>query len=75
MRIPMPSRKSPVQRFLGKLTDPLERTSGIRASLPSVGSNGARKAGLIAGAVVGLTAGSAGISSLRRRNGGAREDS
>ena len=77
MRMPMPSRKSPVQRFLGKLTDPLERTSGIRVGLPSVGSNGARarKAGLIAGAVVGLTAGSAGISSLRRRNGGAREDS
>ncbi len=75
MRIPIPSRKSPVQRFLGKLTDPLERTGAIRAGLPSVGSDGARKAGLIAGAVVGLTAGSAGISSLRRRTEGARQDS
>jgi len=35
----------------------------------------ARKAGLIAGGVAGLTAGSAGISSLRRRLEGARDDS
>jgi hypothetical protein len=35
----------------------------------------ARKAGLIAGGVAGLTAGSAGISSLRRRLEGARNDS
>ena len=35
----------------------------------------ARKAGLIAGGLAGLTAGSAGISSLRRRLEGARDDS
>lgn len=33
------------------------------------------KAGLVAGGVVGLVAGSAGISSLRRRLEGARDDS
>jgi hypothetical protein len=75
MRIPIPSRKSPVQRFLDKVTHPLEQTSGIKTSLPNVGSNNARKAGLIAGAVAGITAGSAGISSLRRRTEGARDDS
>jgi hypothetical protein len=75
MRIPVPSRKSPVQRFLDKVTHPLEQTSGIKTSLPNVGSTNARKAGLIAGAVAGITAGSAGISSLRRRTEGARDDS
>lgn len=75
MRIPIPSRKNHVQRFIDEVTHPLEWTSGLKASLPSVGSDNARKAGLIAGAVAGITAGSAGISSLRRRTEGARDDS
>jgi hypothetical protein len=72
MRIPLRNRKNPVHRLLDELNG---MPSGIKASLPNVGSDNARKAGLIAGAVVGLTAGSAGISSLRRRTEGARDDS
>lgn len=59
--------------------------SGIKARLPGVGSGNALKAGLpegkglkaglIAGGLAGLAAGSAGISSLRRRTEGARDDS
>ncbi|MGI8572082.1 MAG: hypothetical protein ACR2L9_05565 [Solirubrobacteraceae bacterium] len=82
MRIPIPSRKSRLQRFLDKVNDSLDVPSGIKSSLPSVksslpsvASGNARKAGLIAGTLAGLTAGSAGISSLRRRNEGARDDS
>ncbi|MDQ6803756.1 MAG: hypothetical protein M3065_02055 [Actinomycetota bacterium] len=75
MRIPIPSRRSPVQRLLDKVIHPLEQTSAIKTSLPSMGPNNARKAGLIAGAVAGITAGSAGISSLRRRTEGARDNS
>ncbi len=54
-------------------------------SLPGLGSRNALKvampkgealkAGLVAGGLVGLTAGSAGISRLRRSNRGARDDS
>ncbi len=66
------------------------RTSKFRlpspiSSLPGLGSRDALKvampkgdalkAGLVAGSLVGLTAGSAGISTLRRRNKGARDDS
>ncbi len=58
--------------------------SGIK-SLPGVGSRhairaglpqgNALKAGVVAGGLAGLAAGSAGISSLRRRNEEARDDS
>ena len=75
MKVPLPHKKSPVQRFLDKVTDALDAPSQIKAGLPSVGTDSARKAGVIAGAVAGMTAGSAGISALRRRNEGAREDS
>jgi hypothetical protein len=75
MRIPIPRRKSKGQRFLDKVNDLFDAPSGIKFRLPSVGSDNARKAGLITGALTGLTAGSAGISSLRRRNEGARDDS
>jgi hypothetical protein len=75
MRIPTPSRKSQLRRFVDNVTDSLDVPSGIKSSLPSVGSGSARKAGLIAVTLVGLTAGSAGISSLRRRDEGARNDS
>ena len=43
----------------------------VSAALP----DGARTAGLIAGGLVGLTAGSAGISSYRRRRAGASDHS
>ena len=50
--------------------------SGIKSSLPDVGSSKAMKAGLItAGGLAGLTAGSAGLSSLRRHSEGASDDS
>jgi hypothetical protein len=59
--------------------------SRIKVGLPGLGSSTALKvgmpkdkalkAGLVAGGLVGLTAGSAGISSLRRRKEGARDDS
>jgi hypothetical protein len=67
-------RKSQMQRALETFTDSLDVPSGVK-SLPDVGSSKALKVGLIAaGGLAGLTAGSAGISSLRRREG-ARDDS
>ncbi len=78
------NRKSKVERLLETVNDSLETVAGLAAA-SSVGSgkslkdalpkDKARKAGLIAGGVAGLTAGSAGISSLRRRLEGARNDS
>jgi hypothetical protein len=77
------NRKSRLQRFLETVNDSLEALSAGAAG--SVGSgkalkdvvpkDKARKAGLIAGGLAGLTAGSAGISSLRRRMEGASDDS
>jgi hypothetical protein len=78
------NRKSKVERLLETVNDSLETVAGLAAA-SGVGSgrklkdalpkDKARKAGLIAGGVAGLTAGSAGISSLRRRLEGARNDS
>ena len=77
------NRKSRFERFLDTANDSLERLAGL-ATAGSMGSgklkdavprDKARKAGLIAGGLAGLTAGSAGISSLRRRLEGARDDS
>jgi hypothetical protein len=78
------NRKSKFERFLDTANDSLEKLAGV-ATAGSMGSgkalkdavpkDKARKAGLIAGGVAGLTAGSAGISSLRRRLEGARDDS
>ena len=78
------NRKSKFERFLETVNDSLESVTGFAAA-GSVGSgkalkdalpkDTARKAGLIAGGIAGLTAGSAGISSLRRRLEGARDDS
>jgi len=77
------NRKSRLQRVLESLNDSLDALGTSAAG--SVGSgkalknavpkDKARKAGLIAGGLAGLTAGSAGISSLRRRLEGARDDS
>jgi hypothetical protein len=77
------NRKSRFERLLETVTDSLESVGGLAAA-SGVGSgklkdalpkDKARKAGLIAGGVAGLTAGSAGISSLRRRLEGDRDDS
>jgi len=47
----------------------------LRSAIPTVPRDKAVTAGLVAGGLVGLTAGSAGISSLRRRKEGGRDDS
>lgn len=70
-------RKSRPQRLLETVTNSLDVPSRIKSGLPGGGSANelkaaltqgkAVKAGLIAAGVAGLTAGSAGISSLRRR--------
>jgi hypothetical protein len=77
------NRKSQLQRLL----DSVDIPGGIKLGIPGGGRssktlrNGmpekdtAVKAGLIAGGLAGLTAGSAGISSLRRRQGRARDHS
>jgi hypothetical protein len=76
MRIPNPfNRKSPLQRLLATLDDSLDAAGDVTASLPSGIRSHKAKAGLIAaGSLAGLTAASAGISSLRRRLEGPRGD-
>jgi hypothetical protein len=69
------NRKSQLQRALETVKGSLV-PNGVKFGLPDVGSNKALKAGLIvAGGLAGLTAGSAGISSLREQNEGATNDS
>jgi hypothetical protein len=69
-------RKSPLQRIMQTLGDSLDIASAGRPSMPDVSSGKARRAGLIAAvSAIGLTAGSAGVSSLRRRTEGARDHS
>ena len=70
------SRKSQLERFLDSINDSLEDVpGGIKSGLPS-SAGGALKTGLIAaGGLAGLTAASAGISSLRRRGEAASDDS
>lgn len=64
--------KGPGQR----LVDTVSHSLGKKPAILNLGSTNARKAGLIAaGSFAGLTAGSAGISSLRRRSERARDDS
>lgn len=59
-----------------RLLETVSHSLGKKPGLSDLGSTKARKAGLIAaGSVAGLTAGSAGISSLRRRSERARDDS
>lgn len=71
------NRRSPLQRLLETVNDSLDAsTSGMKSRLPSGDSAKTLKAGLIAaGSLAALTAGSAGISSLRRRSEGARDHS
>jgi len=68
-------RRSRLQRVLSTVKDTLAETIG-KVSLPSRPSEKTVKASLIAaGGLTGLTAGSAGISSLRRRGEGTSDDS
>ena len=62
-------RKSEPERLLEAAKDSLDALSG------SVPKGKMLKAGFVAGGLAVLTAGSAGISSLRRRTEGARGDS
>jgi hypothetical protein len=75
MKLTLPSRKSQLRRFVDQVNDSLDVRGGLTSRLPGVGTDGARKAGLVAGTLAGLTAGSAGISLLRRRTEGARDNS
>jgi hypothetical protein len=70
------NRKSQLQRLLETVNDSLDAsTSGVKSRLPSGDSAKTLTAGLIAaGSLAGLTAASAGISSLRRRSEGARDE-
>jgi hypothetical protein len=68
------SRKTRLQRLRKSVNNSLEMPS-IKSGMPSVGSGKALKTGLIAaGGLTALTAGSAGISSLRRQREGATDD-
>ena len=70
------NKKRQLHRLLDTVSDSLDVPSGIKSSLPDVGSSKALKAGLVAaGGLAGLTAGSAGISSLRRHRERAKDDS
>lgn len=63
------NRKSPLQ----KLLDGIAASNPLKGGIPN--DKALKAGGLIAGGLAGLTAGSAGISSLRRRTQGARGDS
>jgi hypothetical protein len=61
-------KKTRLQRFIGSVNDGVDMPNGIKSAVPS---GKLTKAGLIAaGGLAGLTAASAGISSLRRHSDG-----
>jgi hypothetical protein len=69
-------RKSTLQGFLDTVGDQLAAAADAKPDLPSGRSGKVVKTGLIAaGSVAGLTAASAGISSLRDRVDRGRDDS
>ena len=69
-------RKSQLQRLFETVSDRFAAPIGKKLHLPGRPPDKTLKAGLIAaGGLTGLTAGSAGISSLRRRVEGPRDDS
>ncbi len=68
------NRKGKLQRILESANDSLDVPKLIRSGLPRVGADTAVKAGLVAAGVAGLTAGSVGVSSLRRRGEEATSD-
>jgi hypothetical protein len=61
-------RKSAPQRLVESVEDAISKPMGRKVKLPDPPSGKAARVGLLAvGGAMGLTAGSAGISSLRRR--------
>jgi hypothetical protein len=69
-------KKSPLERMVRTVGDSLDAATDAKLRVPDVSSRKARRTGLIAAvSAVGLTAGSAGISSLRRRSEAERDDS
>jgi hypothetical protein len=76
MRFPTFKRKSRRQRLLETIDDAIAAPIAKKVHLPLRPPDKAVKVGLIAaGGLTGLTAGSAGISSLRRRVEGADDES
>ncbi len=80
-KLPGRNRKSKLEQILQSVSDSLDVPNGITDALPSGGLKAvvpqgkAVRVGLIAGGLAGLTAGSAGISTLRRRQEEATDDS
>ena len=77
-------KKNTLDRVIEAAEDSVDGSGSIRQSLSNLDlgkhlnaalPDGARTAGLIAGGLAGLTAGSAGISSYRRRQAGASDHS
>ena len=78
MNVPNPfNRKSPLERLLDSVEGSLGAAGDLASNVPGgLRSDKVRKAGLIAaGGFAGITAASAGISSLRRRIEGRSDDS
>lgn len=80
------NRKSRLEQVWDSINDAVDAPNAMRTALAGSGAGRAAKAampgkdravkaGLIVGGLAGLTAGSAGISSLRRRQEGARDGS
>jgi hypothetical protein len=73
---PFHKKESRLQRLIRPVSDSLERPLDVMSSMPRKVSPKARNSGLAAaGGLVGLTAGSAAVSSLRRRSKGSRNNS
>jgi hypothetical protein len=72
---PFHKKESHLQRLIRPVSDSLERPLEVMSSMPRKVSPKAGKSGLAAAGLVGLTAGSAAVSSLRRRSKGSRNNS
>jgi hypothetical protein len=82
--VKLPHKKSPLDRVIEVAEDSVDGTNSVAQSISKLDltkhlkaalPDRARTAGLIAGGMAGLTAGSAGISSYRRRKAGANDHS
>jgi hypothetical protein len=82
--VKLPHKKSPLDRVIEVAEDSVDGTNSIAQGISKLDltkhlsralPDGARTAGLIAGGMAGLTAGSAGVSSYRRRKAGASDHS
>jgi hypothetical protein len=82
--VKLPHKQNTLDRVIEVAEDSVDGSGSIRQSISKLDlgkhlgaamPDGARVAGLIAGGLAGLTAGSAGISSYRRRRAGASDHS